>query len=734
MEKFADIVINRKSRAVDRLFTYSIPPQLQQQLAVGMSVRVPFNREQLEGVVVAVHQQPPDGFAVRAISGLLADKPLFTGELLALAAWMSDYYLCPKAAVLQAMLPAGLHLSGQLPRPFYRDRYYAADPPPERMTAKRRQLYDYLLAHAGAEREQLLAAGFSPSLLKAAEVACCVYKRRLRIEDGAATAEAEAGQLNAQQQQAYRRIREEWQGQNRPFLLHGVTGSGKTEIYLRLIQDIIAAGRQAIVLVPEIALSQQMLTMLSRRLEQPVAVLHSGLGAAERRLIWQDIAAGKYAVVVGARSALFAPLPRLGLIVIDEEHESSYKQENAPRFHALRTARERARLSGARLLLGSATPSVESYYYAEQGEYALGELSEQYHAASPPRIEVVDMRAELRAGNRSIFSAALIGALQGTLEAGEQAMLFLNRRGYYQFYSCRECGGSISCDHCAVAMSFHQDARGGQLKCHYCGRVIAPPKLCPTCGSPHIRHFGVGTQRVVEEAQRLFPEARIARLDSDVMEKKGEHQRIYKGMMRHDYDILVGTQMIAKGLDFPEVQLAAVIAADTMLNLPDWRASERAFQLIGQLCGRAGRRERQGRAIIQTYTPQAIAVAAAAERDYRRFYEQELRERRLHGYPPYARLVRLLFTASERGPLMEAAKAYAFLLRPLLGEHSELCGPAEAPFAKIKDRWRWQILLKSSDFTALRPALLQAEQQWRGNYRLPADILMIVDIDPMSMM
>ena len=735
MDTYADIIINRKSPAVDRVFTYAVPPHLQGELQRGMLVLVPFNREKLEGVVVRLHEDPPQGFTAREVLDLLCDRPLFSDELLQLASWISEYYVCTRAAALQAMLPAGMTLSGRPPRIYYRDLFRLAEGWQQvRMSARRQELVTLLQSAGALDAQQLAAAGFSRAFLRTATQAGLLTVERQRVLEGAEQPPAEPAALSAEQQAVFDAILCEQAGRNRPFLLHGVTGSGKTELYLRLIAHAAQEGRQSIVLVPEIALSTQMVDMLMRRLDLPMAVLHSGLKPAERRHIWQEIAEGRVTCVVGARSAIFAPLPALGQIIIDEAHENSYKQDSTPRFSALTVAEQRARFSGASLLLGSATPSVEQYFAAETGRYALGELTGHYFPAPPPRVEIVDMRAELREGNKTIFSRYLQQALADVLAQGEQAVLFMNRRGYYQHYACRDCGESIRCPHCAVAMSFHQDAHGGRLKCHYCGRSIAPPSRCPNCGSTHIRRFGVGTQRVADELQRLFPTARVARLDSDVTGERGSHERIYRAMRAGEVDFLVGTQMVAKGLDFPRLTLAAVMAADTLLNLPDWRAGERTFQLITQLSGRAGRREKQGLAIIQTYTPEAGPVMAAAAGDYHAFYRAELQERDLHGYPPFLQLIRVLFSSRDAQALAAVARAYAHYLRPLVSGNDEICGPAEAPLAKIKDRYRRQLILKCRDAAAGAAAVEQAAQLLRSGEHLPADLQLAIDVDPFSVM
>ena len=735
MNRYADIIINRKSPAVDRVFTYEIPEPFTQELKPGMLVRVPFNREQLEGIVIRLHDVPPEGVTVRPILDLLSEKPLFTPELLALSAWIAEYYCCSRAAALQAMLPAGMVLSGRPPKIFQKRVFRLAPQWQEsKLTPKRRQLVEFLQQVEEEDQATLGKAGFSLSFLHAAEQAGLILQESRRTEAEEGEWQTQPTELNQEQAQVYAAIRREWRGERRPYLLHGVTGSGKTEIYLRLIRDAAEQGQYSILLTPEIALSAQMLEMLSRRLALPVAVLHSGLRPAERRQIWQDVAEGRYPVVVGARSAIFAPVPDLGLILIDEEHETSYKQDHTPRFSAITTARHRAELAQAQLILGSATPDVESRYQAEQGKYAYGQLTTHYHPAPLPQVEVVDMRQELRAGNRSIFSHRLLDSLTQTLAAGGQSILFLNRRGYYQHFSCRDCGNVITCPHCDVAMSYHAGPNGGQLKCHYCGRRLRPPERCPICGSKHIRHFGLGTQRVVDELERCFPQARIARLDSDVMEERGSYQRIFQSMRDGEIDILVGTQMVAKGLDFPRVELAAVIAADTMLNLPDWRAGERTFQCITQLIGRAGRRDKQGLALIQTYTPEAEPILAAAAGDYEGFYRSELLQRQLHGYPPFCHLIQVLLSSKDQGDLIAASNRLGQALSTAFPDPDAVCGPADAPLGKIKDHYRRQIILKTQDVLKTGAFI---EQEWTklvSRERAAKTCQVTIDVDPLTTM
>ncbi len=497
------------------------------------------------------------------------------------------------------------------------------------------------------------------------------------------------------------------------FLLHGVTGSGKTELYLRALARTLALGRQAIVLVPEIALTPQTIRRFAMRFPGRVTTLHSGLSRGERYDQWRRVRAGQVDVVIGPRSALFAPLPRLGLIVLDEEHETSYKESRPPCYHARDAALELARLTGSVVLLGSATPSLESYHRAQEGEFRLLSLPQRiFRPVSPepgekaqvvpgplPPVHLVDMRQELQAGNRSIFSRRLQQALDETLARGEQAILFLNRRGSATFVLCRDCGHVLQCPRCELPLTYHRADEA--LRCHHCGFRSAPPDLCPSCGSARIRYFGTGTQRVEEAVKARWPGARVLRWDLDTARTRGAHERILHQFATRQADILVGTQMVAKGLDLPWVTLVGVVAADTALNLPDFRAAERTFQLLTQVAGRAGRSPRGGQVVVQTYLPEHYAVQAASRHDFGTFYREETAFRRRMGYPPFGRLARLLFVHPRWAICQRETERVARWLEARLAElglpGSALLGPVPCFFARERGRFRWHLVLRAAD-------------------------------------
>ncbi|HHX75220.1 MAG TPA: primosomal protein N', partial [Firmicutes bacterium] len=513
----------------------------------------------------------------------------------------------------------------------------------------------------------------------------------------------------------------------KPMLLLGVTGSGKTEVYLQAIAGMLQKKMASIVLVPEIALTPQMTERFVARFGGRVAVLHSRLSAGERYDEWCRVARGEALVVIGARSAVFAPVRKLGLIILDEEHEVSYKQEETPRYHARDVALRRAEMHRAAVILGSATPSLESYTRALHGEYRLGRLPRRIADRPLPPVEIVDMREELKSGNKSIFSRTLQAALKDTLTAGGQAIIFLNRRGYATFVLCRTCGHVMRCPACNVSLKFHSSTAA--LCCHYCDHREPYPAVCPACGGRYIRHFGTGTQKVEEELRRHFPGARPLRLDADTAARKGEHGKILASFRRGEANVLVGTQMIAKGLDFPAVTLVGVVTADTALNLPDFRAGERTFQMLTQVAGRAGRGATGGRVVIQTYAPDHYAVTAAREHDFETFYREESARRKELGYPPFGRLVRLLISGRAEKDVVEAAS----LLPGLLGDNADILGPSPCPLEKVRGRYRWQLVLRGDELEPLLVSAREAAARFR-QCRAAAKVRLSLDVEPMHLL
>jgi primosomal protein N' (replication factor Y) len=513
--------------------------------------------------------------------------------------------------------------------------------------------------------------------------------------------------------------------EHQSFLLHGVTGSGKTEVYLQAIDKALQQGREAIVLVPEISLTPQMVQRFKGRFGSMVAVLHSGLSMGEKYDEWRKILRKEVCVVVGARSAIFAPFTNVGIIIIDEEHETSYKQEENPRYHARDVAIFRGKYHQCPVILGSATPSLESYARAIKGVYHLLPLTERVHNRAMPTVKVVDMREELREGNRSMFSSLLLEKLKDRIGKGEQTVLFLNRRGYSTFVMCRDCGYVATCDHCDISLTYHRTHHS--LKCHYCGHEEKMPNTCESCGSDHIRFFGSGTQKVEEELTRVLPEAKVIRMDIDTTRRKGSHEKLLSSFGRGEANILLGTQMIAKGLDFPKITLVGVLAADSMLHIPDFRSAERTFQLMEQVSGRAGRHDLAGEVIIQSYTPDHYSIELVKTHDYEQFFKMEMAQRKIGLYPPYVFMVLINISHPELTHVIHVSEKVVTFLKRELSDQTIVLGPVASPLARIKDRYRYQCMIKYRNESGLRETLREIQQHFireinQGNLQVSIDM------------
>ncbi|MGY0692336.1 primosomal protein N' [Virgibacillus sp. FSP13] len=550
--------------------------------------------------------------------------------------------------------------------------------------------------------------------------------------DDDAITKTNALELTEQQQQAINPIKQRIsEGQHDVFLLHGVTGSGKTEIYLQAIQDVIQNGKEAIVLVPEISLTPQMVHRFKGRFGSNVAVLHSALSSGEKYDEWRRIHRKEVQVVVGARSAIFAPFENIGIIIIDEEHENSYKQEDQPRYHARDVAIYRGEVHQCPVILGSATPTLESYARAQKGVYQLATLTKRTNDKGMPEVQIVDMRNELHAGNRTMFSRRLKEKIENCIAKNEQIVLLLNRRGYSTFVMCRECGHVKECPHCDIALTFHKNSN--QLKCHYCSYEEPMPMVCPECNSDLIRYFGTGTQRVEETLTQLIPEARVIRMDVDTTRRKGAHEKLLKQFANQEADILLGTQMIAKGLDFENVTLVGVLTADSMLHLPDFRASEKTFQLLTQVSGRAGRHELPGEVIVQTYTPDHYSIELASKYDYSQFYLTEMNTRKTFQYPPYVYLVLMTISHENQVKAVQTTQKIVQLLMNHVSNNTVVLGPTPSPITRVKDRYRYQCMIKYKHEPQLRKLIKKIIQQFDEDVKKD-DLLITVDMQPYQLM
>ncbi|MFC4023204.1 primosomal protein N' [Oceanobacillus longus] len=539
-------------------------------------------------------------------------------------------------------------------------------------------------------------------------------------------------ELTTEQREAIQPINETIEANKHDvFLIHGVTGSGKTEIYLQAIQNVLNKDKEAIVLVPEISLTPQMVKRFKGRFGSNVAVMHSALSAGEKYDEWRRILRKEVKVVVGARSAVFAPFENLGIIIIDEEHETTYKQEDQPRYHARDVAIHRGESNHCPVILGSATPALESYARASKGVYKLSTLSERTNKKAMPEVEIIDMRNELHAGNRTMFSRALKDKIDKCLEKGEQIVLMLNRRGYSTFVMCRDCGHVKECPHCDIALTFHKNSN--QLKCHYCSYEESVPEVCPECESDLIRYFGTGTQKVEESLTKLIPEARVIRMDVDTTRRKGSHEKLLSQFAEGKADILLGTQMIAKGLDFENVTLVGVLTADSMLHLPDFRSSEKTFQLLTQVSGRAGRHELPGEVVVQTYTPDHYSIELASHYNFNEFYKHEMSMRKAFQYPPYFYLALITVSHENNVKAIQSTQQIAQLLLKAVGGNTVVLGPTPSAIPRIKDRYRYQCMIKYRDEPHLRKYINKIKSVFADEVR-KNDLLITVDMQPYHMM
>ena len=705
---YADVIVDISQGKLDRTFQYEIPDELYHEIKIGSRVRIPFGKGQREitGYVTGISANPKvEESRIKKILGQSVQGVAVESKLIALAEWISTNYGSTMNQALKTVLPVK-EKKKQKENRFLTLNFSRSEAEEflevcerKHYKAKARLVQALLMQPMLTYSEAIHTWKISGTVIKGLEDQKVITVERERIYRSPVLAEQQGGQkkiLNAEQERVFLAVCKEWETSvPRPVLLHGVTGSGKTEVYMELIQKVLEEGKQVIVLIPEIALTYQTVKRFSKRFGSCVSFLHSRLSAGEKYDQFEQAKKGEISIVVGPRSALFTPFPDLGLIIIDEEHEPSYKSEKSPCYHAREVAIERGRMENAKIVMGSATPSVESYEKGKSGEYFLQTLSCRYENRALPKVYTIDMKQELKEGNRSIFSVLLKEKMEERLHRKEQVILFLNRRGYTGFISCRSCGHVMKCPHCDVSLTSHKN---GQLICHYCGYSIPDVKNCPVCGSPYIGGFRAGTQQIEEQVQKFFPQAKILRMDADTTRKKEDHEKILSAFAKGEADILVGTQMIVKGHDFPKVTLVGVLAADLSLNGTDYMAGERTFQLLTQAVGRAGRGCLPGEAVIQTYQPDHYSVQAAAAQDYEAFYEKEIGYRILMGYPP-AKAMAMIRASCENQELLEQGIGYCrkYIEKIYKRQDLILVGPAPESVAKVQDLYRMVLYMRHSD-------------------------------------
>ena len=772
MQKVAKVIVDVPTMQTDQPFTYLVPENLNEQLAVGMRVEVPFGNgnRHVQGFVLAIEPMAATvldetNVQLKELVAVLDLKPVLNTEMLALADYMKEKTFAFKITCLQTMLPSlmradyqkYIYLTDELSEEISWDQAQERGLLPQLMALRKQQKVDiryevttrnkvkmvrfiqaakefeqleeirlglrkgakkkeqllYYLQRLGTEKvtavKEMKELGFSTALLnEAAKNGWLTFIEKEAYRDPFANQTFEkttALSLNAEQQVAVETILQSVQEQqSQTYLLEGITGSGKTEVYLQVIAEVLNQGKTAIMLVPEISLTPQMVQRFKSRFGEHVAVMHSGLSQGEKYDEWRKIERGEAEVVVGARSAIFAPIENIGVIIVDEEHEASYKQEETPRYHARDLAIWRSEYHHCPVVLGSATPSLESRARAQKNVYQRLRLTQRANqAATLPTIDVVDMRQEVENGNVSSFSMSLQEKLQERLEKNEQSVLLLNRRGYSSFVMCRDCGYVLPCPNCDISLTLHMDSK--TMKCHYCGHEERIPYRCPNCGQDKIRYYGTGTQKVEEELQTLLPDSRILRMDVDTTRRKGAHEKILRTFGEGQADILLGTQMIAKGLDFPNVTLVGVLNADTALNLPDFRSSERTFQLLTQVSGRAGRAEKPGEVIIQSFNPEHYAIQLAKAQDYEDFYTKEMYIRHRGDYPPYYFTVQITASHPEENEAAKQMFQIATKLKQGLSPQAILLGPTPNAIMRVNNRYFYQVIIKYKQEPMLQPLL-----------------------------
>ncbi len=715
----------------DPCFYYSVPENLA-DLQPGCRVKVGFGSRAVAGYVMQLEESLPNFQGkIKPILALLNSQPVFNEEQLALARWLADYTICFLYQALRTVTGSGKQIQRS-----QREKAYFPVPletePDFKRALQQERIWGIIQQNPGITARELKAlAANNSAVLKALRQKGLIQEeiRSVRRNPFQNTPEViKHSVLNAEQKKALEQIMLTWQSHlPRIILLQGVTGSGKTEVYLRAVEQVLAEGRQAIYLVPEIALTPQLAENCYGRFGRKTAILHGRLSDGERYDEWERIKNGEVKLVLGTRLAVFAPLQNIGIIILDEEQDSSYKQTESPSYHVRDVAFKLAAQHQALVILGSATPALESYYRAVATKnYQLLTLSERAGSSQLPEVKIVNMVQEVQNGNTGSFSRRLIAAVTDRLHKREQIILLFNRRGYSTSLVCRECGLVLKCPHCEISLTYHKNQKA---LCHYCGYSVSFSGFCPDCQSPYIDYLGRGIQKVEKEVETLFPEARILRLDADSTARKGQHQQIYQDFKAGKADILLGTQMVSQGLDLPGVTLVGVVNADTCLNLPDFRAAERTFQLLTQVAGRAGRGSQRGEVLIQTFNPEHYAIKLACEQNYQQFYQKEIVLRRLLQYPPFVRMGRVLLWGREEKAVWQLAEQAGKLLQK--NPDLLIIGPTPAPLPRIKDRFRYHILLKARSGQYLRNCLHQIKAELgSGN----AKVTLVAELDPQDLM
>jgi primosomal protein N' (replication factor Y) len=723
---YAQVLVEVSIKTVDKPFTYIIPKNLKSKIKVGIRVKVPFGRRIVEGFVADIIDNITTDYELKEIIEPIDEKPVLNDELLKLGEYISERTLCYRIEAYQVMLPRALKARiGQnikvkeevyieLNEEYKNNNY--------RLSSKALEIIDYLLKNECVKRSELnkISVSAVKTLLNKGVIKI-INKEVYRLDNNSRSTYKQI-KLTSEQEQVVNEVLKS-KGKNNVFLLHGVTGSGKTEVYMKSIEEVIKDNKEAIILVPEISLTPQMVNRFKSRFTNKVAILHSGLNSGEKYDEWRKIERKEVSIVIGARSAIFAPFENIGIIIIDEEHETTYKQENNPRYNAIEVAKERCKYHSAPLLLGSATPSLESYARAKKGVYKLLNLPNRINNQPMPNVEIIDMKEEIKSGSK-YFSKILIDKINDRLDKNEQIILLLNRRGYSPYVTCRNCGYTDKCPNCDITLTYHK--KSNLMRCHYCGYGSKKILVCPSCNSKDINEYGVGTEKIEEEINRRFPKAKVVRMDVDTTSKKGAHEEILSAFRNEQYNILLGTQMIAKGLDFPKVTLVGVLNGDTSLNIPDFRSGERTFQLLSQVAGRSGRKDLLGEVIIQTFNPDHYSIKYASKHNYLDFYNKEMSIRRSLKYPPYYFITLVKIHSKDYKLGLEASKKVGNYLKSNLSNNYIILGPSTANIYRINNIYRFQCIVKYKNSDELMIVLKRLIGHYKNNNKVSIEI----DVDP----
>lgn len=711
-----DVITQIKSQNVDKTFSYHVPKELEQIVKIGSRVTIPFARQILEGFVVGFNRQETFDYELKDIIKVVDLKPVLNEELLELGNYISKKTLCTKTQAYQAMLPVALKAKNGFQINKKYETYLKLEMK-DAITSSRKQQEIIALFDSHKKVSKKMATSISSSSVKTLLQKGILKEEKIEVyrTDLKEVKRDIPPVLNQEQQAVVDKV-SKYYHTFQPFLLHGVTGSGKTEVYMHLIQDVLKEGKESIVLVPEISLTPQFVSTFKRRFGSTIAILHSGLSNAEKYDEWRKIVRGEVSIVIGARSAIFAPLTNIGMIIIDEEHSATYKQENIPHYHAIEIATRRAKHYQCPVVMGSATPSMESYTRAKLGVYQLLELKKRVND-NLPKVSLVDMKAEIKSGH-PLFSRILEEKINDRLAKKEQIMILLNRRGYSTSLTCHKCGYIDKCPRCDIPLIYHKGEH--QEKCHYCGFTKPLLRTCLACHSEDISQFGMGTQKLEEEIKKKF-HARVLRMDVDTTTRKGSHEKMIRAFMNQEYDILIGTQMIAKGLDFPNVTLVGVLNSDTSLNQPDFRSAERTFQLLNQVAGRSGRGNKSGEVIMQGFNMEHYSIVKASTHDYIGYYDEELKMRSILHYPPFYNIALIKMSGRKLEQLqIEADKITKFLYREL--KDYMILGPSSASQPKINNIYYIQIMIKYKNMKDIYKVLAFIYQKYRNNRNVDIDI------------